>query len=205
MTKCCASLAIPWAGLAIVGLLSASTLTPSVVFAQETTETTTSADASATPEFMSDYVPTECTVQFGYVARNDLPERLAQDFTETMDAVMLDQPVSECDAITGTDDGETKNFNFAHAHQGIYKVITESEPTYDEKNSLYLFNVVGVQFTPITAEGELQIDQVQMLLSIGSGICETDDPDLPYNIFCEFAAAGENQGELAVGHLSYLY
>ncbi len=193
--------AIALKGFAIAGLFAASN--PAIVFAQE--DTLADATAPATPEFMSDYVPTECTVQFGYVARDNLPERLARNFTETMDAVMLNQPVSECDAITGTDDGETKNFNFAHAHQGIYKVVTESEPAYDEQNGIYVFKVMGVQFTPITAEGELQVANAQMLLSIGSGICEADDPEIPYNIFCEFAAVGENDSELAIGQLSYLY
>lgn len=189
--------------LAISGVIAASALTPSVAYAQE--DPSENAPEHASSEFMSDYVPTECIVQFGYVARNDLSERLAQDFTQTMDAVMLNQPVADCDAITGTDDGETKNFNFARADQGVYKVITESAPTYDEQNSLYVFNVIGVQFTPINAERQLEVGNTQMLISIGSGLCETDDPEIPRNIFCEFAAAGVDEREIAVGQLSYFH
>jgi hypothetical protein len=174
--------------LAISGVIAASTLTPCIAYAQE--DPSENAPEAASSEFMTDYAPTECMVQFGYVARNDLPERLAQNFTQTMDAVMLNQPVADCDAITGTDDGETKNFNFARADQGVYKVITESAPTYDEQSSLYVFKVMGVQFTPINAEGQLEVGNAPILLSTGSGLCETDDPEVPYNVFCEFAVVG---------------
>lgn len=156
-----------------------------------------------TPKFIADYVPTECTVQFGYVARGDLLAQLAQEFAQTMDALMLNQPIAECDAITGTDDGKTKNFNFAHANSGIYKVITKSTPTYDEQNSLYTFDVIGVQLTPISAEGDLEPSKT--LLSVSSGLCEADSLEAPQNVFCEFAAIGANEGELAVGQLSYFH
>jgi hypothetical protein len=191
--------------LAISGVIAASTLTPCIAYAQEDPSENASENVpeAASSEFMADYAPTECIVQFGYVARNNLPERLAQNFTQTMDAVMLNQPVADCDAITGTDDGETKNFNFARADQGVYKVITESAPTYDEQSSLYVFKVMGVQFTPINAEGQLEVAPI--LLPVGSGLCETDDPEVAYNVFCEFAAVGVDERELAVGHLSYLY
>jgi hypothetical protein len=189
--------------LAISGVIAASTLTPCIAYAQE--DSSENVPETASPEFMTDYAPTECMVQFGYVARNNLPERLAQNFTQTMDAVMLNQPVANCDAITGTDDGKTKNFNFARADQGVYKVITESAPTYDEQSSLYAFNVIGVQFTPINAEGQLEVGNAPILLPIGSGLCETDNPEVPYNVFCEFAVAGVDERAIAVGHLSYFY
>lgn len=156
-------------------------------------------------EFMADYVPTECMIQFGYVETGSLPEQLAQDFERTMDKVMVNQSVTNCDAVTGTDDGETRNFNFIRAEDGVYKVITESTSVYDEEIGAHVFEVLGVRFIPISADGELDVSNATTMRSIASGVCEVDEPEEPYNVFCEFAAMGDDGSELAVGQLSYLY
>lgn len=156
-------------------------------------------------EFMTNYAPTECTIQFGYVETENLPQRLAANFTQTMDSVMVNQPVSDCEAVTGTDDGETRNFNFIRAQQGVYKVITESAATYDEEDFVYRVKVLGVRFIPINQEGALDPDQARTFLSIGAGNCEIDKTEDPYDVFCEFATMDSNPAELAVGQLSYFH
>ncbi|MGB3299030.1 MAG: hypothetical protein WBA76_12230 [Phormidesmis sp.] len=185
--------------LATGGLTAwASLLAAPMAFAQ-------SAPTEAVTEFMADYVPTDCTVQFGYVATGSLPQQLAQDFEQTMDKVMINQPLTSCDATTGTDDGDTRNFNFIHADDGVYKVITESASAYDEASGTYRFEVLGVRFIPIDAEGELEASKAVTMRAIADGVCEVDDPADPYSVFCEFATIGDDGSELAVGQLSYLY
>ena len=156
-------------------------------------------------EFMTNYSPTECTVQFGYVETGRLPKQLAQDFERTMDKVMVNQPAANCDATTGTDNGETRNFNFIRAENGFYKVITESASVYDEEISAHVFKVLGVRFIPIDADGELDVSNATTMRSIASGICEANELEDPRNVFCEFAAVSDDGSKLAVGQLSYFY
>ena len=156
-------------------------------------------------EFMADYIPTECTVQFGYVETGSLPGQLAQDFEQTVDKVMVNQPITNCDAATGTDDGETRNFNFISAENGLYKVITESASVYDEEIGAHVFKVLGVRFIPINADGKLDVSNATTMRSIASGVCEANQPEDPYNVFCEFAAMGNDGSKLAVGQLSYFH
>ena len=163
------------------------------------------APTEAVTEFMTNYNPTECTVQFGYVETVRLPEQLARNFERTMDKVMVSQPVANCDATTGTDNGETRNFNFINAENGFYKVITESTAVYDEEISAYVFKVLGVRFIPIDTDGELDVSNATTMRSIASGICEANELDDPHNVFCEFAAMGNDGSKLAVGQLSYFY
>lgn len=156
-------------------------------------------------EFITNYSPTECTVQFGYVETGSLPEQLSQDFERAMDKVMISQPAANCDATTGTDNGETRNFNFIRAENGFYKVITESASVYDEEISAHVFKVLGVRFIPINADGELDVSNVTTMRSIASGVCEANEIENPHNVFCEFAAMGNDGSKLAVGQLSYFY
>ena len=142
--------------------------------------TTVSADIAS---FMSNYAPTECTVQFGYVESGDFRRRLAQNFTRTMDSLMVSQPANACEAVTGTDNGRTRNFNFIRADHGVYKVITRSDYSYDEVNTLYEYEVLGIRFIPINAEGELDPENARTLLSLGQGTCEIDDPEDPFDVF----------------------
>lgn len=158
-------------------------------------------------EFMSDYIPTECTVQFGYVenSSDETTQSFIQNFGQTIDRTIGSQPESICDAIIGTDSGESRNFNFIQAEQGVYKIVTESEGQLDSQTVNYVFNILGIRFIPINTEGELEASQAKTMFAIEGSNCLLDELEEPYSAFCEFAAADTETGEIAVGQMNYLY
>ncbi len=160
-----------------------------------------------TAKFMSDYIPTECTVQFGYVeaAATSLTQSFTQNFDQTIDSAIDSQPESICDAVTGTDSGESRNFNFIQAEQGVYKIVTESEGRLDSATANYMFDILGIRFIPINAEGALEASKAQTMFAIEGSTCVTDELEEPYSAFCEFAATDTATGETAVGQMNYLY
>lgn len=163
--------------------------------------------AAEVAEFMSDYIPTECTVQFGYVenSSDETTQSFIQNFGRTIDSAIVSQPESICDAIIGTDSGESRNFNFIQAEQGIYKIVTESEGRLDSQTVSYVFDILGIRFIPINAEGELEASQAKTMFAIEGSNCLLDELEEPYSAFCEFAATDTETGEIAVGQMNYLY
>ena len=163
--------------------------------------------AAEVDEFVSDYIPTECTVQFGYVEDNndEIIQSFIQNFGRTIDSAISSQPESICDAIIGTDSGESRNFNFIQAEQGVYKIVTESEGRLDAETVSYVFNVLGIRFIPINAEGELEASQAKTMLAIEGSNCLLDELEEPYSAFCEFAVTDTKTDKIAIGQMNYLY
>jgi len=163
--------------------------------------------AAEAAEFISDYIPTECTVQFGYVEDNDdkIIQSFIQNFGRTIDSAISSQPESICDAIIGTDSGESRNFNFIQAEQGVYKIVTESEGRLDSETVSYVFDVLGIRFIPINAEGALEPSLAKTMFAIEGSNCLLDELEEPYSAFCEFAATDTTTGEIAIGQMNYLY
>lgn len=158
-------------------------------------------------EFMSDYIPTDCTIQFGYATADttETAQSFTQDFERTMDAAIDDYPEASCDAIVGTDSGESRNFNFIQAEQGVYKVVTKSRDRYDTETNTYMFDVLGVRFIPIDNAGELDASRAKTMFAIAGSTCLMDELEEPYSAFCEFAATDTETGDIAIGQLNYLY
>ncbi len=169
--------------------------------------TTIAQAAPVATEFMSDYVPSECAIRLGYATANaaDLSQTLDQDFEQAVSTVVEDQPITLCDAVIGTDSGESRNFNFIHADEGVYKIVTESTYRYDEESTTYVFNVLGVRFIPIATEGTLDASGATTMFALTGSVCATDTLDEPFEVRCEFAAVDSDEGEITAGQLSYAY
>lgn len=162
---------------------------------------------TAVTEFMSDYIPTECTIQFGYIGSNesDLSQALNQNFGQAVGTVVENQPITLCDAVIGTDSGESRNFNFIHADESVYKVVTQSDYRYDAETETYLFDTLGIRVIPITTEGTLDTSNTTTMFAVAGSTCAIDKLEEPFEVLCEFAATDAAPGEIAAGRLRYVY
>jgi hypothetical protein len=168
----------------------------------------TTPQSAAITEFLSNHSAVNCNIQFDYVEpvesqRSRIRADLNQQFSATITNTLAGQTPIGCNAIIGTDSGNTRNFNFIQTEQGVYKVITESAYRYDATTGQYTFPIVGFLYVPIDATGSLMTGNSTMLNAISDSHCKTDALLAPTTVSCLFAVTNPASNALAMGQLSY--
>ena len=147
-------------------------------------------------QFLSDSAPAECTIRATAIA----PEAPNEDISAALDSVEL----TPCEAVSGTDDGNSKNFNFLNlTDSNYYKIITTSEPAAEIENDSYAFSVQGVQVIPIDEDGNsIDLSEVDYLFPASEQTCIASSLEQPRNVVCNFAV--RTVDELFVGEIVYV-
>ena len=179
-------------------ILAASVIASGSVSAQETpsqTPSQTSPEASVT-QFLFDSAPTECTLKVTAV----IPEAANRPITDIL-AEISSMP---CEAVSGTDDSSSKNFNFLNlSERNFYKVITESEPIAAVTDDAYQFSVEGVKVVPLDEAGNVvSLQDVEYLFPSDEQTCIADAVEEPHNVVCTFKVIEANN--VLVGQLQYV-
>ncbi|MEM6450130.1 MAG: hypothetical protein AAF703_07445 [Cyanobacteria bacterium P01_D01_bin.105] len=148
-------------------------------------------------QFLSDSAPAECTIQTVAIP-SEAPAQSTED-------IFMDVPETLCDAVSGTDDGSSKNFNFLNlSGSNFYKVITSSEPVADTEGETYQFSVEGVKIVPLDAEGNTaNLSEVDYLYPADSQVCIADAVDQPRSVICTFEV--KDAENVLLGQLKYLW
>ena len=148
-------------------------------------------------EFMADSEPSNCSLQVANVSI-DQAEAFTTDVLDNVGA-----PITSCEAVIGTDDGDSKNFNFLNlAEDRYYKVITESEPEFDADSGLYGFSILSVKIVPLDADGNAaNLSDVEYLYPSDTSYCLTDVATEPHAVTCLFEVESNNQ--VLAGRLDY--
>lgn len=148
-------------------------------------------------EFMADTQPSVCNLQVANVSVDE-----AAAFTTDV-LNNAGAQITSCEAVIGTDDGNSKNFNFLNlAEDQYYKVITESEAEFDPNSGLYGFSVLGIKIVPLDASGNaVNLADVEYLYPSDTSYCLTDVETEPHAVTCLFKV--ESNDEVLVGRLDY--
>jgi len=160
-----------------------------------------SAEPASITQFLSDSAPAECTIQVTSLPRIDAE----QSATDILSAV----PITPCDAVSGTDDSNSKNFNFIDlTGNNIYKVITASAPIAETESQTeretHEFSVAGVKVVPLDEDGgETSIREIEYLYPHAEQVCITDAIEQPRSVVCTFEV--QEAGNVLVGQLSYAW
>lgn len=150
-------------------------------------------------EFMADTQPSACSLQVANVSIDE-----AEAFTtNVLDNVGA--PITSCEAVSGTDDGDSKNFNFLNLTEDrYYKIITESEAEFDPDSGLYSFSILGVKIVPLNADGNAaNLSEVEYLYPSDTSYCLTDVATEPHAVTCLFEVESNNQ--VLAGQLNYAW
>jgi len=186
-----------FAQIATSGLIAiAPFASATVAFAQASPDITTD-DSSNVTDFLIDYVPNNCTVQLGYFEGDEV----AVVGTQSVEALIAENPLLPCNSITGSDNGTTKNFNFVSENSAVYKLITASNPVSPATNP-NVFTVLAMQIIPLDGEGAPSPEDIIQLSTINEGVCEVDSVEAPQAVVCEFTALSD-MPSAAMGRLSY--
>jgi len=158
---------------------------------------------------IDDYSPAECTGQVSYTTDASEVEKritaLTQNFESAVETILADTDLVSCTAVTGTLSDTTQNINYIHETKGVYKVMTELEPTSaNTEDYIYTFDILGVRYIPYDSDNQLDMAGSTMLPAIG-GTCVTDDTNYPFEVDCTFAIAGEDNSALSIGKLHYYF
>ena len=148
-------------------------------------------------QFLSDSAPAECTIQTVSIP-SETPEQNAQ-------AILATAPAMPCDAVSGTDDGSSRNFNFLNVSgNNFYKVITSSTPVAETEDDIYQFSVEGVKVVPLNQAGDAaNLNEIEYLYPSGNQVCMADATEQPRSVVCTFTV--EDAGNVLVGQLSYVW
>ncbi len=180
--------------IAATGLtVSAPLVFASAAFSQSKPQST----QQSVVEFMADSQPSACSLQVANVSI-DQAEAFTTDVLDTVGA-----PITNCEAVSGTDDGDSKNFNFLNLTEDqYYKIITESEAEFDPDSGLYGFSILGVKIVPLNADGSAaDLSEVEYLYPSDAGYCLADVATEPHELTCLFEVESNNQ--VLVGRLDY--
>ncbi|MFK8185954.1 MAG: hypothetical protein AB8B99_21465 [Phormidesmis sp.] len=177
--------------LATAGLVAVSA---PLALAQETLPPAT---AAAITQFLSDSAPAACTIQVISVPLEE-SEHNTTDILSTVPAI-------PCDAVSGTDDGDSKNFNFLNVSgNNFYKVITSSAPITETANETYQFSVEGVKVVPLDEAGNAaNLSEVEYLYPADTQVCTADAIEQPRSVVCTFEVKEESN--VLVGQLNYAW
>lgn len=153
---------------------------------------------STITQFLSDSAPATCNIQVIAVTL----EASEQTTTDILNAV----PATPCDAVSGTDDGDSKNFNFLNlSGSNFYKVITSSTPIDETKEADYQFSVEGLKVVPLDEAGNAaNLSEVEYLYPADSHVCTTDAVEQPRSVVCTFKVK-EADNNVLVGQLNYTW
>ena len=190
--------------LAFAGILSTVPTTGPVAIAQAVESYTEPvAEDIAVTELINNNDPNECGVQLGYFEGDDF----AKVGTQSVESLLVDNPLRLCNIVTATDSGQTKNFNFVVNNSALYKIITESETatpdvSASDASAPDAFTVLAIQIVPMDEAGNLDQSETIQLLEIDDGACEVDSPNNPQQVTCEFVAISQ-QPSAAMGRLTY--
>lgn len=190
--------------LAFAGILStAPTAGPMAIAQVVDSYTSPVAEDVSVTELINNNAPNECGVQLGYFEGDDF-EKVG---TQSVESLLVDNPLRLCNVVTATDSGETKNFNFVVNNSALYKIITESETATPEVSAPEAlrpdaFTVLAIQIVPMDASGNLDESETIQLLEINDGTCEVDSLNDPQQVTCEFVSISQ-QPSAAMGRLTY--
>ena len=114
-------------------------------------------------------------------------------------------PLLPCDAVSGTDDGNSRNFNFLNlSSSNFYKIITSSAPVADAEDETYQFSVQGVKVVPIDEAGNAaSLETVEYLFPSDDQVCTADAVEQPRSVTCNFEVKAANT--VLIGQLKYVW
>ena len=184
-------------GFATAGFATAGFATAGLMVAAPVALAQTTLDQPSVTQFLSDSAPAECTIQVTSVDPVDA-ERDAAD-------ILSDIPTTPCEAVHGTDDSNSKNFNFLNlTDSNFYKVITTSAPVDERRSEKFQFLVEGVKVVPLDEEGNaVALSEVEYLYPNDEQVCTTDAIEQPRSVVCTFEV--KEAGNILVGQLSYAW
>ena len=186
--------------LAFAGILTTAPIAGPIALAQEVVDSYTApvAEDVSVTELINNNAPQECGVQLGYFEGDDF-DKVG---TQSVESLLVDNPLRLCNVVTATDSGQTKNFNFVVNNSALYKIITESETVTPTASTPDAFTVLAIQIVPMDASGNLDQSEIIQLLDINDGTCEVDSPNDPQQVTCEFVSISQ-QSRAAMGRLTY--
>ena len=170
-----------------------------------TSESSTSESSDAEPDipepgvtqFLSDNAPAECSLQVTAVTLEESNQPTAD--------ILATVPLLPCDAVSGTDDGNSRNFNFLNlSSSNFYKIITSSAPVADAEDETYQFSVQGVKVVPIDEAGNAaSLETVEYLFPSDDQVCTADAVEQPRSVTCNFEVKAANT--VLIGQLKYVW